>query len=279
MTHANSDTYESLVYGQYSASQVVASFKNKAQALSPREMDAIEVEWNRQCDVVQKDGRTLFNGEMLRLDSHVARDVTGKGTTLALSLSKTSYKNFVGTNMALFRDDVRIAPEHLANPLGLSALVICSDAKILLGLRGKGTFLYSGYWHTFGGTADLGDVGEDGSVSVFDVMARELEEELGITDEETSQLRCIGLVRDRFILQPELIFEARVALSSIEVAQRLHGAHPQSSDEHDRLMTVDDTTEAAGRFSDAHGMNTTPVARAALAHHFAVTAPSTARGR
>ena len=263
-----SDRFESIITARYNASQLMVRFDDRGQTLPPEVVKLIDAEWQHQTALAEKEGRTLFDGVMLRLDSFHRLDSSRKGSGLQVSLSRSRYKYFVGTNLTSRKQKELISPDHYANPLGLSALIVCADSKLLLGLRGKGTFLYSGYWHTFGGMADMQDVGVDGNVSLFNVIARELNEELGVADEEIEKIRCIGMVRDLAILQPEIIFEVQVSLTSNEIVQRMGSRFSQPNDEHDGIIAIEKKADAVNHFVASHPSQITAVALATLAHYF-----------
>jgi hypothetical protein len=86
----------------------------------------------------------------------------------------------------------------MANPLGLSAALVSRDGFLLLGKRNSKVAYYPNRIHAFAGSATDADL--------FAEMRRELNEELGMTDADITEIRCIGLAEDISIGQPELIF-------------------------------------------------------------------------
>ncbi len=264
------DAYQLLLKGHFDSSAVSVQFRNRMLAMAPRLQPLIDAQWQQQLALTRKDGRTLFDGEMLRLDAYRCNELNGRDC-LELQMSKTKYSQFVGTNLNIERHSFLDDSTQWSNPLGLSALVVCKDQKILLGQRGKGTFQYSGYWHTLGGMADLRDVDSNENVFLFDVIQRELNEELGIAKSDVTRLHSIGLVRDRAILQPEMIFEAHVAMSSADIVSRATSPSRESTDidnEHDRFCAIDDNAPSVEQFVKSHPTQITPVALATLTLHF-----------
>lgn len=274
----DTDAFQLLLMGHFDSSAVSVQFRNRMLEMAPRLQPLVDAQWQQQLAVARNDGRTLFDGEMLRLDGyHRCTGLNGRDC-LELQMSRTKYSQFVGTNLAADRQSFLDDSTQWSNPLGLSALIVCDDEKILLGLRGKGTFLYSGYWHTFGGMADLRDVDERGNVSLFNVIRRELTEELGITKSDVTRMHSMGLVRDRAILQPEMIFEVHVAKPSADIISRATSPCITSSDpclestdsnnEHDRFCAIDDNAPSVDAFVKSHPTKITPVALATLTRHF-----------
>src|SRR5204862_6660500 len=99
-----------------------------------------------------------------------------------------------------------------------------------------------GYVHTFGGSLEAEDQKADGRIDAFDSVMRELYEELGLTAADVEPLVCVGLVRDREIVQPEMLFETRVHLTFDELVHRWRGA--EARDEHAELVDLPDDPDA-----------------------------------
>jgi 8-oxo-dGTP pyrophosphatase MutT (NUDIX family) len=158
-----------------------------------------------------RPGVYLFDGPMCRLESARASD-----DGLELLTSPTSYKAFLGTNMA----HPELADRHgrgvLANPLGVSVALETADGQLALGRRNQSVAYYPGHVHPFAGALEPGDRADP-----FTTARRELAEELSLAAHETTDLRCAGLVEDRALLQPELILLARTALASDQIRDRV----------------------------------------------------------
>ncbi|MBN2715861.1 MAG: NUDIX hydrolase [Deltaproteobacteria bacterium] len=257
--------FESLIIGRFDSGQISARLTDRIQTLPPELVPGVTARWQQQLRLAQSSGNSLFDGEMLRMDSVLMRQSDDGARFLDVRLSRTQYKTFVGTNLALSSCDFEIPHAHLANPLGLSAVIVSSDSKLMLGKRGKGTFLYSGYWHTFGGMAVMGDVDDGGDVSLFQVVRRELYEELGLTDSEITAQWCLGMVRDRTILQPEMIFEVHVSPDAAALRMRVQSGKARHDDEHDELIAIENSLASVNSFVTANQAAITPVAMAALA--------------
>jgi 8-oxo-dGTP pyrophosphatase MutT (NUDIX family) len=152
-----------------------------------------------------RPGVQLFDGPMCRLERMVRR--AGR---LVLEISPTSYKAFVGTNMAHGERPPR------ADPIGLSVALESRDGRLLLGRRNRRVAYYPGHIHPFAGALEPA-----AEVDVFAEARRELREELGLADGEVWGLELRQVVADRKLRQPELIFLARCRLTAARVARRL----------------------------------------------------------
>jgi hypothetical protein len=168
----------------------------------------IDETWRR---VTGRPGVQLFDGPMYRLESFDASPAL-----LRLSVSSTSYKPFVGTNLFNPQLATQYGPGVLANPVGVSTLVHTADDFLMLGRRNTSVAYYPDRVHPFAGTIDPED-GDD----PFVAAQRELKEELRLSGEHISGQRCVGLVEDNAILQPELIFVAGTTLSRDQIQQHV----------------------------------------------------------
>lgn len=201
-------------------------------------------------DASQRLGSNLFDGPMCRLERCIAEP-----ERLHLRISPTSYKPFYGTNLT--RADelyTRYGEEVMANPVGLSAVMQSADGWLLLGRRSALVAYYPGRVHPFAGS--LEPSAGDRDVNVFDEIRRELREELQVEPSDLVSLRCIGMVEDLSLRQPELIFHAVSSRARCDIEPLL------SPQEHVSLYAVEaDRSRVAAAMDDP---SLTPVAAAAL---------------
>jgi len=192
--------------GDWPAGKVISRWGASALSMDnrPDAMSRIERAWQLAS---ARPGIHLFDGPMCRLDRWEVH-----GDVLELSLSPTTYKQFLGTNMA---DPDQFAPEELANPLGLSPALLSADGVLMFGRRSGAVAYYPNRVHPFAGALEPTDR------SVFDGMLRELREELRLEPSDLSEQRCIGIVSDNRLRQPEMIFYVRTQRTSREMAMTL----------------------------------------------------------
>lgn len=245
-----------LAFGEFAPGQVAAVYEPRPRPTTPELEAAIAATWERQTAAAQRDGRLLFNGELLRYLGHGL--AAGPPPALRLRLGPTCYRDFVGTNL-YGRDWLeRAGWERFANPVGTTATLVTADGLVCYGRRSGRVAFHGGHVHTFGGALEGQDLGPDGSIDPWAALRRELAEELGLRAEELVEPACVGLIRDHQILQPELLFEAGLTLTADELARRWAGA--ESRDEHEALVTLPDGPEAALPFLRGCG----PIAPAAV---------------
>jgi hypothetical protein len=99
----------------------------------------------------------------------------------------------------------------------------------------------------------------------FDAIRAELREETGAAPRPGAAPLCLGLVRDKALLQPELVFRIEVAA---EVrALRAGAKEAAEGHEHSELLAVRDRPTSVVSFIEKHATETTPVALATLLLH------------
>jgi 8-oxo-dGTP pyrophosphatase MutT (NUDIX family) len=175
-----------------------------------------------------RSGITLFDGPMCRLERF-----TAAAAELSLQLSETTYRIFVGTH--LYHSDLAdtYGPQVLANSVGVSVLLRTADGFLLLGRRNESVVYYPGRLHPFAGALEPCDGGNP-----FVCARRELQEEAGLLEPDLSELRCIGIVEDHQLRQPELILRAQTPLLRAQVDARL------APEEHHELIAIEATDPA-----------------------------------
>ncbi len=230
--------------GDWPPGRVTTTWVPDGRRRVPAVESAIDAAWE---SAAARPGVRLFDGPMCRLESW---DATPGG--LRLLLSPTSYKPFLGTNMA----NPTLADAHgrdvMANPVGVSPALLTADGFLLLGRRNATVAYYPGRVHPFAGSLEPTDA------DVFAAVRRELAEELGLTDDDLTDLRCTGVAEDVALRQPELIFAAVTRLSRSAVEAMLDPA------EHAGTWAVPADPAIVATAVAAGGDLLTPVAAAAL---------------
>jgi hypothetical protein len=183
--------------GDWPAGAVHIRWAESTRAIVPEVESAIERCWSEA--KARRPHVALFDGPMCRLESFHA-----DSEKLELALSRTSYKAFFGTNMSNPDFGDRFGESVLANPVGLSLAIVTSDGYFMLGRRNASVAYYANRLHPFAGASEPRE-----GLDIFDEVRRELREELSLMRDEIADLRCIGMVEDISLRQPELIFAAR----------------------------------------------------------------------
>lgn len=253
-------SFEILEVGPFSAERVRCVYTDSPRPPHPDVEPVIERVWAERIREARATGVELYDGPQLRLLDWTAGQRADR-RSLSLRVGPGSYRDFLGTNLsALHRSLPSVPLHHFGNVLGTSALLSCSDASLVLGRRSERVAFYAGWTHCVGGTVEGVDRQPDGRVDVFASILREVEEEVGVAPAE-ARCRCLGLVRDESVLQPELVFEVSVDLSFEELSARWAGAEARA--EHAELIALPARADAVVRFT-SDPKRVTPVALAAL---------------
>jgi len=193
--------------GHWNRGQVLATTTPSTRAIRPDVERAIERAWT---EASARLGPKLFDGPMCRLERlEASRDA------LRLWVSPTSYKPFLGTNLT----GVEVPAKAMANPLGLSVALVTSDNWLMLGRRNANVAYYPNRIHPFAGSLEPAELDE-----VFRGVLRELDEELSVAECEVPDMRCLGVIEDAKLRQPELIFSARATRTRADIESSLDDA-------------------------------------------------------
>ena len=234
--------------GDWPTGRVTTAWVPDGRRRLPAVDAAIDAAWS----AAARPGVRLFDGPMCRLERwHAAAD------RLHLDLSPTSYKPFLGTNMANPTLAERFGRDVMANPVGVSPALVTADGYLLLGRRNRAVAYYPGRVHCFAGSLEPADA------DVFAAVRRELAEELSLAAHEVTDVRCTGIAEDVALRQPELIFAAVTSLGRSAVVARLDPA------EHAGVWSVATTAAAvadvvASAATSVASDRLTPVAAASL---------------
>ncbi len=242
---------------RYETSQLSQTWSDAPRPTAPSVEELIARTWEAEVAVAQEDGHRLYNGRVGRL---VKVDSSKDG--LHFTLGESCYRDFLGTNLFHAAQVARMNPAFLADALGISVLVMTSDGFIALGRRSRKVLFHAEHVHTFGGLLEDADRTPQG-YDLTQSALRELEEELGIKPADFVSIAVTGMVRDRAIRQPELIFDTTIALTRHELTARFTA---RQDDEHTSLEFVADDPDAAVAFLHATS-KVTPVAQAAILLH------------
>ena len=203
----------------------------------------IAQEWTRRLEHAKKNNGMLFNGPLLRYVDHaVESNQHDNSPEFHLVVAPTCYRDFVGTNLFNHHRLDEFGWHTFANPIGTTATLMTADRLICYGVRSARVSYHASHVHTFGGSFEECDRLPDGTVDPFGSLTREILEELNVCPDELRDLACVGLVRDKEIHQPEMLFEATLDLTAAQLRTRWESA--EARDEHDDLVTLPDQPDA-----------------------------------
>ncbi len=236
--------------GDWLPRQVLTRWSPSTRPRIPAIETAIEEAW---AEVQKQPGVRLFDGPMCRMEAWALVD-----DQVELTLSDTSYKPFLGTNLKNPQLALQYGRAALANPVGVSPALLSSDGYLMLGRRNHTVAYYPGWLHPFAGALDPCDV-QQCDACVFNGVRRELAEELSLRGTDIELMRCTGIVEDVALLQPELIFRVSCNLKRAEIEARL------DKREHGEIWAVKADPDAVVKATlDCGSLQLTPIARSAL---------------
>lgn len=235
----NLPAFEVDATGVYRPGDLHIAWRDEPASMDRELLGLIEQTWTREMAAARHDGRNLFNGQLVRYLRHQV-----DGHTLSIQVGPTDYAAFMGTNYLHYDRAVELGWESFSNPIGTSTNVITADGKLVCGRRNQKVACHAGFVHNIGGGLEAGERRADGTFDAFASMRRELHEEAGVEEKQIRELVCLGMIRDPFVRQPELIFDARVSLSRREIEQRMNAM----DDEHEQFVSCADDPEAILRF-------------------------------
>jgi 8-oxo-dGTP pyrophosphatase MutT (NUDIX family) len=239
--------------------QVRQRVSSAVRPRSPLLAAAVARIWESELALAEDADRELYNGELGRfISAEVGED------SLRFTLGCISYREFLGTNLFNAAAVGREGVEYFADPLGVSVVVVTLDGWLALGRRGRRVAFHAGWLHPFGGMLESSDRQPKGTYDLFGCARRELMEELGARAHEIGETLVLGLVRDRAIHQPELIFRSAIKLKRGELDAVFD---PRFSDgEHDAIEFVADTPDGVMEAIETVD-SVTAVAQASLLLH------------
>lgn len=245
--------------GEFQSQQLSVQWVDQRRRTHEEIERLIESAWAHHSDRAGKTPRKLFDGSLCRLI-----DCQTDGSKLTLTLGPVSFKEFLGTNLSNAQVRYVHGTDVLADALGVSAAVATDDGYLLLGRRSDAVAYNAGRIHPIGGmmepAAHAGKVPDP-----FASLANELAEELNVPTSLVKDVVCLGMVRDKDIVQPELLFDVTVAASAADI--RRAAASARDADEHVELVPVRNCPSAIVRFIEDHHHELSAMAVAALLLH------------
>jgi hypothetical protein len=203
------DTLRIIALGDWKPGQVLCRWTESSFNPNPATVKLIDAAWKRASR--RRGKMRLYDGPMCRLESFRATP-----RRLLVNISRTSYKQFLGTNLTNPSLVIRHGPAALANPIGVSCALMASDGSLLMGHRNDRVAFYPRYIHPFAGALEPAR-----NVDVFEELLRELREELHLNRRSIVEMSCVGMVQDLSLGQPEIICLARANKTADQLKSRL----------------------------------------------------------
>jgi 8-oxo-dGTP pyrophosphatase MutT (NUDIX family) len=246
--------FEVLAYGVFTSTGIVARYRGDKRVRWEGRAEAyIEDVWAAYMRTNRDGGISVYNGSLLRLDSF-----TYENRTLRLGLSDVEFRSYVGTALPEFAVVFPQMPR--ANPLAVCIALVTSDGKIVIERR-RHIDAYRGRYHVIGGFMEKGADTANGRPDPFEVIRREVLEELGLVLE--AKPPATGLIRTA--MGSELCFSSRLSISFDDLLEMK--AKCSTDAELDDLMGIADSPTGVLSFLLDHDPDFVPSGRACLLLH------------
>lgn len=194
----------------------------------------------------------IFNGELIRLNKVRSTDIK-----LQLDLSLSNYATLLFSNAHVKRIVNKWGNQYLSNALGISAVVVSSDEKIVLMKRSSNVGEFPNCLDVFGGHIDKPEIGF--KPDVYASMEKELAEELALANADFD-LDVLALVQANVNQKPELVFSAFVEKNFKQIVK-----DAEKADDRFEWETVTGISVAElGSFLETERMNLSPSAFGSL---------------
>ena len=254
MTAKRSDIFRTLVQGYFSEKELRVIYRPEPRILPDELLQRIAQNWKK---LTKAEGQYLFNGPLCRLDGY-----SFQNGLLQLHLGKTDYQELVYSNQH-GRTIIRTWGEaYLSSALGISAVVISQDDKIVLMKRSESVGEYPGRFDVFGGHIHPTEDAVAGVPDPFVAMRNELKEELNLDPGQLQSLISIGLIANTETQKPELLFKVKVPSTLEKIISNSHLA--SGAAEFECLFGVDDTAVSLKEFLHQEEGRLSPSAYGAL---------------
>ncbi len=218
----------------------------------PQELEkASSAYWSR----LQSKNPHLFNGELATLLAY-RRSSTG---ILSLTLGRATYARLMYSNRMAEKWRFRQQQDRLVRVLGISAIVVTADSRIVVVKRSDRVGEYPGHWDVPGG--HIHPPGS-GAPEIFAAIEEELQGEIGLTPADLAAKAVIGLAENRANAKPELVFRVEATCDLSDIRRRWHRAPER--EEFTAVEGIAADAKGVAAFIKDHAHETSPSALASL---------------
>lgn len=226
----------------FTEQKIILHDLKRKKSYTPEVQTLIEEEWKT---VLQDENTYIFNGAISCL-----ADYEVKAGELHIYYQESDYKSYYGTNV---RNSKRLEKSDLAYALAVCTVVETADKRLVVGKRGAHLAEGTSKWSIPGGAIEYYPDHEN---HPFDVMRRELEEELNLT--AISSMVCIGLGENLALKKPEFLLLTKTELTSQQIMETI--AEASDYNEHSEIKFI--PTKQITEFMTNH--NFTEIGTAAI---------------
>lgn len=175
----------------------------------------------QQCWQDANKGRISVGFDPLRQTTVYRLNYFKISEKLVLSLGETTFQELQGTNATNWILGDIYGSEYLANGILVQALVFTREGKLVLGKRNSRVKEGFETWANFGGSLEKDEVEVRSSRDLFEMMMKEIREEVGVDDVDISSLTLHALFED-WKHYPVLLFIAQLNRTKAEVEDKFN---------------------------------------------------------
>jgi hypothetical protein len=223
-------SFEILASGVFPESKLKIVYTNNTLSYDEKTSALIDGHWKQELKVANEKNKLLFNGPIYRLENYkMSHD------QLIVYVSETNFKQLMGTNFYHPELAEKYGKSYLSNALALSTFLETGDENFIFVKRSSKVYFGEGLWHLFAGQFSI-EKNETHTLTVFEVLYKELLEEGALTNGDIENCVCLGLLRNAVHFKPELVFYTKTSLSAKEVTEKIRTAH--DGYEHEEVTIV-----------------------------------------
>lgn len=171
-----------------------------------------------------------FNGPLVRLLGW-----TASGDRLSITTQSTDYASYIGTRDKKLRKD--FTPDDCARPLGMTIVPVGADNKLVITRRSLQLEQNPGGLYFIGGYIESGVDAPGSTVTIWQDVVRELQEELNVGPEHIAEATFWGAAYDPKYYHPEVYVKLRLTIDAEDVIR----GWPDATDnnEAERIIAID----------------------------------------
>ena len=197
---------------------------------SPEIQDMIEETWENLTK--NKESKYLYDGNVYSLMA-----VSSHENKVICNVRNTTYKAYIGTNV--HNIDKIPDKKDLANAIASCVVSITSDGYILIGRRSGKLAEGGNEWHVVGGTMEGVVVnGELKPENPYDLITKELHEEINVSKDEIDVLYCTGIGISTHNHKPEFLFVCKLKLSKDQLISKVKNVSGAEIEEHTEFKYI-----------------------------------------
>ena len=167
----------------YDEKHIRISYKNESISRSPEASNYIKKQWEDSI----KQNASMFSGDLVSVKKN-----NSNSEYIDIDTFHTTFDDFFVSKRNEFR--TRFPKEIQTTVLSVGCVIITSDNYLVLGTRANHLAFESGKVTVVSGLADNRDIVQNKQIDIFGCIRREMQEEIGIKEDEIQLLSCIGLI-------------------------------------------------------------------------------------